>query len=147
MDAQGRVIGINTAIIPGAQGICFSIAANTAMAVLTQVLRYDKVKRASLGIEAASTEIPRHVARFSGLDQKSGVRVTAVVKDGPASGADVKAGDLIVALDDLPVLGVDDLLKLLNHERSRAEVKVSLLRKGERRERWIFTAERKLADT
>ena len=143
VDAQGRVIGINTAIIPGAQGICFSISANTALDVFTQVLRFGKVKRATLGIEAASTEIPRHVARFAGLDQKSGVRVTAVLKDGPASGADIKPGDLLIALDDLPVLGIDDLLKLLNHERSRAEVKVSLLRKGELRERWIFTAERK----
>lgn len=142
VDAQGRVIGINTAVIRGAQGICFSVAANTAMDVLTQVLRYGKVKRASLGIEGASTEIPRHVARFAGLEQKSGVRVMNVASDGPAAGADVKAGDLIIALDDQPVLGVDDLLKLLNHERSRAEAKVSLLRKGERRERWIFTAER-----
>ena len=142
VDASGRVIGINTAVIRGAQGICFSVAANTALDVLTQVLRYGKVKRASLGVEAASTDIPRHVARFADLQQKSGVRVMAVAKDGPAAGADVKPGDLIIAVDDHPVLGVDDLLKLLNHERSRAEVKVSLLRKGERRERWIFTAER-----
>ena len=142
VDAQGRVIGINTAVIPGAQGICFSVAANTALDVLTQILRYGKVRRASLGIEAASTEIPRHVARFAELEQKSGVRVMAVTKDGPAQGADIKPGDLIIALDDQPVRGVDELLKLLNHERSKAEVKVSLLRKGERRERWIFTAER-----
>jgi len=142
VDTQGRVIGINTAIIPMAQGICFSVAANTALDVLTQILRYGKVRRASLGIEGASTEIPRHVARFAGVDQPSGVRVTNVVKDGPAAGADVKPGDLIIAIDDQQVAGVDDLLKLLNHERTRAEVKVSLLRKGERRERWIFTAER-----
>ena len=142
VDSKGRVIGINTAVIRGAQGICFSVAANTALDVLTQVLRYGKVKRASLGIEGASTEIPRHVARFAGLEQKSGVRVTGLIKDGPAAGADIKPGDLVIALDDQPVLGIDDLLKLLNHERSRAEVKVSLLRKGERRERWIFTAER-----
>ena len=142
VDAQGRVIGINTAIIPGAQGICFSVAGNTALDVLTQVLRYGKVKRASLGIEGATTEIPRHVARFAEIEQSGGVRVMAVAQDGPAAGADVKPGDLVIALDDFPVLGVDDLLKLLNHERSRAEVKVTLLRKGERRERWIFTSER-----
>jgi len=142
VDTQGRVIGINTAIIPMAQGICFSVAANTALDVLTQILRYGKVRRASLGIEGGSTEIPRHVARFAGVDQPSGVRVMNVVKDGPAAGADVKPGDLIIAIDDQQVAGVDDLLKLLNHERTRAEVKVSLLRKGERRERWIFTAER-----
>jgi S1-C subfamily serine protease len=142
VDAQGRVIGINTAIIPGAQGICFSVAGNTALDVLTQVLRYGKVKRASLGIEGATTEIPRHVARFAEIEQSGGVRVMVVAQDGPAAGADIKPGDLVIALDDFPVLGVDDLLKLLNHERSRAEVKVTLLRKGERRDRWIFTAER-----
>ncbi len=142
MDAQGRVIGINTAVIPGAQGICFSVSANTALDVLTQVLRYGKVRRASLGLEGASTEIPRHVARFAQVEQKSGVRVLAVTKDGPAQRADIKSGDLIIALDDHPTRGVDELIKLLNHERSRAEVKVSVLRKGERRERWIFTGER-----
>ena len=143
VDARGRVIGINTAVIQGAQGICFSVAANTALDVLTQILRYGKVRRASLGVEGASTEIPRHVARYAGTEQKSGVRVLALTKHGPAQNADIKVGDLIVALDDLPVTSVDELLKLLNHERSRTEVKVSLLRKGERRERWLMTAERR----
>ncbi len=142
VDAKGRVIGINTAVIRGAQGICFSVAANTAMDVLTQVLRYGKVRRASLGIEGATTEIPRHVARFAGLEQKSGVRVMAVQAKGPAAGAGVLAGDLIIAIDDVRVHGVDELLKLLNHERCKTDVKVTLLRRGEQRERWIFTEER-----
>ncbi|WP_196504346.1 S1C family serine protease [Aestuariivirga litoralis] len=143
VDAAGRVIGINTAIIPGAQGICFSVAANTALDVLTQILRYGKVRRASLGIEGASTEIPRHVARFAGVQQAAGVRVMNVIKDGPAAGADIRPGDLVIALDGQPVEGVDDLLRLLNHQRTRMEVKVSLLRRGERRERWVMTDERR----
>ena len=111
--------------------------------MLTQILRYGKVRRATLGIEGASTEIPRHVARFAGIDQKSGVRILAVTKDGPALAADIKPGDLLVAVDDHAVLGVDDLLKLLNHERSGKEVKVTVLRKGERRDRWLMTNERR----
>lgn len=142
VDARGRVIGINTAIIPMAQGICFSVAANTALDVLTQILRYGKVRRASLGIEGASTEIPRHVARFAGVEQAAGVRVMNVTKNGPAAGADIRSGDLVLALDDQPVRGVDDLLRLLNHERTRMEVKVSVLRRGERRDRWVMTDER-----
>ncbi|MBI3674592.1 MAG: trypsin-like peptidase domain-containing protein [Rhizobiales bacterium] len=71
VDARGRVIGINTAVIRGAQGICFSVAANTALYVLTQVLQHGRVRRASLGIEGATTHIPRHVARFAGLEQPS----------------------------------------------------------------------------
>ena len=142
VDGKGRVIGINTAVIRGAQGICFSVAANTAMDVLTQVLRYGKVRRASLGIEGATTEVPRHIARFAELEQKSGVRVMAVQPKGPAATAGVLAGDLIIAIDGIPVQGVDELLKLLNHERCKTDVKVTLLRRGERRDRWIFTEER-----
>lgn len=143
VDTKGRVIGINTAIIPRAQGICFSVAANTALDVLTQILRYGKVRRASLGVEGASTEIPRHVARFAGVEQLTGVRVMNVMKGGPAEGADIKPGDLIIAIDGQQVLSVDDLLRLLNHERARMEVKVTLLRRGERRDRWVMTDERR----
>ena len=143
VDAKGRVIGINTAIIRGAQGICFSVAANTALDVLTQIIRYGRVRRASLGIEGANTHIPRHIARASGVDQPSGVRVTGVQPGGPAEHAQIKVGDLIVKIDDVPVVGIDDLLRLLNHERAGAEVKVTLLRRGEARERRVATIERR----
>lgn len=142
VDASGRVIGINTAVIRGAQGICFSVAANTALNVLTQVLQHGRVRRASLGIEGATTHIPRHLARFAEVEQPSGVRVTAVLKDGPAEAAEIRDGDLIIALDDQPVTGIDDLLRLLNHERVRVPVKVTLLRKGERRDRHVTPVER-----
>ncbi len=142
VDSQGRVMGINTAVIRGAQGICFSVASNTARDVLTQIIRYGKVRRASLGIEGANTHVPRHIARAAGVDQDFGVRVMSVLKGGPAAEADIRSGDLVIALDDNPVRGIDDLLKLLNHERVRAEVKVTLLRRGERRERRVFALER-----
>jgi len=142
VDSKGRVIGINTAVIHGAQGLCFSVASNTALYVLTQVLQHGRVRRASLGIEGAVTHIPRHVARFAGIDQPSGVRVMAVIKDGPAQEAEVKSGDLIISLDGEPVLGVDDLLRLLNHDRVNRAVRVTLLRKGEKRERYVTPVER-----
>ena len=143
VDSHGRVIGINTAVIRGAQGICFSVAANTALDVLTQILRFGRVRRASLGIEGAQTHVPRHIARASGVDQPAGVRVMSVQKGGPADHAEIKSGDLIVAIDDQAVLGIDDLLKLLNHERTNEVVKVKLLRRGEVRERHVLTVERR----
>jgi S1-C subfamily serine protease len=143
VDHRGRVIGINTAIIRGAQGICFSVAANTALDVLTQIIRYGRVRRASIGIEAANTHIPRHIARASGIEQPSGIRITAVQAGGPAEHAEIKTGDLIVAIDGTPVLGIDDLLRLLNHERAGAEIKLTLLRKGEMRERHVATQDRR----
>ena len=142
VDSKGRVFGINTAVIRGAQGICFSVAANTALYVLTQVLQHGRVRRASLGIEGATTPIPRHVARFSGVEQAAGVRVLNIIKDGPAEAAGIQSGDLLIAIDDAPVLGIDDLLRLLNHERVDQSVRVSLLRKGERRDRFVIPIER-----
>ena len=142
VDSKGRVIGINTAVIRGAQGICFSVAANTALYVLTQVLQHGRVRRASLGIEGAATPIPRHLARFSGIEQAAGVRVLNVIKDGPAEAAGIQSGDLLIAIDDAPVLGIDDLLRLLNHERVDQSVRVTLLRKGERRDRFVIPVER-----
>lgn len=143
VDSRGRVIGINTAVIRGAQGICFSVAANTALYVLGQVLQHGRVRRATLGIEGAATPIPRHVARFSGVEQDAGVRVLKTIKDGPAEAAGLQSGDLLIAIDDAPVLGIDDLLRLLNHERVNQSVRVSLLRKGERRDRFVIPVERK----
>jgi S1-C subfamily serine protease len=142
VDAAGRVIGINTAVIRGAQGICFAVAANTALDVLTQILRYGHVRRASLGIEGANTHIPRHIARVSGVAQDSGVRVMAVQPKGPADHAEIKPGDLIVAIDDTTVSGIDELLKALNHECVGRDVKVSLLRRGELRARYVAVKER-----
>ncbi len=143
VDSQGRVIGINTAVIMGAQGICFSVASNTALHVLTQILRHGRVRRASLGIEGAQTHIPRHVARFAGIEQKSGVRVMAVIKGGPAEAAEIKPGDLMIAIDGEPAEGIDDLLRLLNHDRVDRPVRVTLLRKGEMRDRYVTPVERR----
>jgi S1-C subfamily serine protease len=143
VDSKGRVIGINTAVIQGAQGICFSVAGNTALHVLTEVLQHGRVRRASLGIEGATTHIPRHLARFAGIDQPFGVRVLAAINGGPADAAEIKSGDLIIELDGEPVQGVDDLLRLLNHDRVNRSVKVTLLRKGEMRERYVTAVERR----
>jgi S1-C subfamily serine protease len=143
VDSAGRVIGVNTAVIMGAQGICFSVASNTALYVLSQILQYGRVRRASLGIEGQHTLIPRHIARHAGIDQAAGVRVMKVIEGSPAAHADIRSGDLIIAIDGDPAQGIDDLMRLLNHDKVGRDVKVSLLRRGELRERYVAPVERK----
>jgi S1-C subfamily serine protease len=142
VDSLGRVIGVNTAVIRGAQGICFSVASNTALYVLTQILQHGRVRRASLGIEGQQTLVPRHIARHAGVEQAAGVRVMRVIPGGPADHAEIRSGDLIIAIDGEPAQGIDDLLRLLNHEKVGRDVKVTLLRRGELRERFVAPVER-----
>ncbi len=143
VDSRGRVIGVNTAVIRGAQGICFSVASNTALHVLTQILQHGRVRRASLGIEGQYTPIPRHIARHAGIEQASGVRIMKVLEGGPAAEADIKPGDLLIAIDGEPAQGIDDLLRLLNHDKVGRDVRVTLLRRGEMRERYLAPVERR----
>jgi S1-C subfamily serine protease len=142
VDWRGRVIGVNTAVILGAQGICFSVASNTALHVLTQILQHGRVRRARIGIEGQQTIIPRHIARHAGITQTSGVRVMKVAEKSPADEGGLKPGDLIVTIDGEPATGIDDLLRLLNHERVGREVKLVIVRRGELRERFVIPTER-----
>jgi S1-C subfamily serine protease len=132
LDAHGRVIGVNTAIIAGAQGICFSTSIDVASRVAVQLLRHGRVKRASLGIAAQNVELPRRVAHFFNLPQASAVRVIEVTRDSPAARAGVESGDMIVRLDDNPCESLDDLHRLLIEERIGAVVQLSVVRRNRR---------------
>jgi S1-C subfamily serine protease len=143
VDSRGRVIGVNTAVILGAQGICFSVASNTALYVLSQILQHGRVRRAAIGIEGQQSVVPRHVARHSGVAQETGVRVMKVIEKSPAAAGGLKSGDLIIAIDGHAVSGVDDLLRLLDHERVGHETRITVLRRGELRERFIVPVERR----
>ncbi|HYM98973.1 MAG TPA: trypsin-like peptidase domain-containing protein [Aestuariivirgaceae bacterium] len=143
VDSKGRVIGINTAVIMGAQGICFSVASNTALLVLTQILQYGRVRRAAIGIHGQQTAIPRHIARHSDVRQPSGIRVMEVQSASPAERAGVKSGDLIIAIDGETVTGIDDLLRLLDHHRVGKTISVEGLRKGDRQNFAVVPIERR----
>jgi S1-C subfamily serine protease len=132
VDSRGRVIGINTAIIAGAQGICFAVASNTALHVLTQILLHGRVRRAEIGIHGQQTVVPRHIARHAGLDQSTAVRVMEVESGSPAERAGLKPGDLLVAIAGSTVTGVDDLVRLLDHDKVGSTVVIEVVRKGER---------------
>ncbi len=131
VSSRGRVMGINTAMIMGAQGICFSVASNTALLVLTQLLAHGKVRRGRIGIAGNHVAVTRRVARANGLKQATAVQAAEVLPGGPAARAGVQVGDVIVALDGSRIEGVDDLLRVLDAERIGREVEVTLLRRGQ----------------
>jgi S1-C subfamily serine protease len=132
MDSGGRVIGMNTAIIAGAQGICFSIAIDTVRRVALELLRHGRVRRASIGIGGQTTLIPQRLRRHFELPKSSGVRVLTVLENSAAASADIESGDLLVSFDGHWIEGVDDLHRLLIDSRIGTAVSLELVRRGRR---------------
>jgi S1-C subfamily serine protease len=132
--SRGEVVGINTAVILGAQGICFAVAANTASFVLGELVRHGRVRRAFIGVSAQHTAIPRRLQVAAGLEQATAATVTAVERESPAAAAGLMSGDMIVALDGIPVTGADDMIRILTGERIGRNVAVDVLRLGTRRQ-------------
>jgi S1-C subfamily serine protease len=116
LDSRARVIGVNTAIIPGAQSICFATAIDSAKWVVTQLFAHGRVRRAYLGLAGSTVALPRRVARFLEVEQRSAVRVLEVQQGSPAQGS-LAAGDTIVGIDGVAVTTVDDLQRLLDDSR------------------------------
>jgi S1-C subfamily serine protease len=133
VNSRAEVIGVNTAVIMGAQGICFSVASNTAQHVLTQVLQHGRVRRARLGIAGDQVHLPQRLRVRSGLTQESGVRVVEVQAGSPAMAGGLEPGDVIVGLDAEAVTGIDDIARILDGTRIDKRVAIRILR-GERLE-------------
>jgi len=130
VSSRGRVMGINTAMIMGAQGICFAVASNTAQIVLSQLLQHGKVRRARIGIAGSPVPVQRRIAHANGLTQNMAVQAVEVQPGSPAANAGLQVGDRIVALDGATIEGVDDLLRVLDATRIGREVEVRVLRRG-----------------
>ncbi len=134
VSSRGEVVGINTAIIMGAQGICFAIAANTAKFVLGELVRHGRVRRAYIGIAAAKTALPRRLRHEAGVLQESAVVVAGVEPTSPADRAGLVAGDMLLSLDGQAVTGADDLIRILTGEKIGHKVEIELLRERKRQQ-------------
>ncbi len=128
VDSRGRVIGVNTAAILPAQGICFAIPIHTAEVVAGQLIRDGRVRRAHLGIGAEPAPVPRALARHYGLASATGVRLNTIEPGSPAERAGLLPRDVIVACDDARVATIDDLQRLLTVSRVGREVRLRVLR-------------------
>jgi S1-C subfamily serine protease len=129
VDSRGAVIGVNTAIIQSAQGICFAIGASTAERVAISLLRDGRVRRAYLGIGGVTLALPTRVVRHFNLARNAGVRIESVAADSPASAAGLSVGDVVIALDGAPIGGIDDLQRLLGAEAVGRRMTIEVVRR------------------
>jgi S1-C subfamily serine protease len=130
--SDGQVVGVNTATIMGAQGLCFAIGINTAKFVAGRLLQEGRIRRSQIGVEAQTTPLHRRLVRFYDLSQESGVVVISVTEGGPAQRAGLREGDVIISLDGKPVAGVDDLQRLLTDMRVGVSSSLTVVRRTEK---------------
>jgi S1-C subfamily serine protease len=142
VSSRGEVIGINTAVIMGAQGICFAVASNTAKHVLSEIILHGRVRRAYVGVAAQTSPVPRRHALAAALDNGFGAMLMSVEPKGPAGVAGLLPRDVVVRLDGDSVTGVDDLIRLLDRDRIGRTVRVDALRMGRLRSFDIVPTER-----
>jgi S1-C subfamily serine protease len=141
VNSRGEVVGINTAVIMGAQGICFAVASNTASFVLSELVKHGRVRRGYVGIAAQTMQIPRRLQLAAGTGA-SGAMITIVEPGSPADRAGLLTRDIVVALDDQPTEGVDDLLRRLNAQSIGRTLTASVLRGGRRVDVKVTPSER-----
>jgi S1-C subfamily serine protease len=142
VNSRGEVVGINTAVILPAQGICFAVGISTAAAVAVELMRHGWIRRGYLGISGQNVAVPRQLRREHGLQQERGILVTGIESDGPADKADVLPGDIIVGFEQQPLAGLDDLHRLLIGDRIGRDSRLTILRGNDRRELTIRVSER-----
>jgi len=130
---RGEVIGINTAMILPAQGLCFAIGINTARFVASRLIRDGRIRRGYIGIAGQNIDVPRTMARANQVAIASAVRVDSVEKGSPAAKAGLEKGDIIVAFGEVATTGVDDLHRVLGEEQINRPVDVAVIRGGQRR--------------
>jgi S1-C subfamily serine protease len=132
VNASGEVIGVNTATILPAQGLCFAISINTAQFIASKLIRYGVVRRSYIGVQAQTAALNRTIARHYEMKTATGALVLAAESGTPAQKAGVQEGDIIVALEGEPVEGVDVLHRLLTEEKIGVSTRLTVLR-GSRR--------------
>jgi S1-C subfamily serine protease len=143
VDSAGRVVGVNTATILPAQGICFAIGINTAKFVASRLLRDGRIRRSYIGVSGQTVPVHRRVVRFYDLPKETGALVLSVEEGSPAKRAGLREGDIILALENQPVAGVDDLHRLLTEVRVGVSSALTVVRYTEKLELKIVPEEAK----
>jgi len=128
VDSHGNVVGVNTATIMPAQGICFAIGINTAKFVAAKLIRDGKIRRAYIGVVGQTVPLPRRLTLAYGLEQGSAILVQSVEPGSPAQSAGVHDGDLLLTFAEKPLAGIDDLQSLLSDERIGTRAELQLIR-------------------
>src|SRR5881398_498273 len=141
VNSAGEVVGVNTAMIRPAQGICFAIASNTAKFVAGWLIKDGKIRRSYIGVAGQNVPIHRRIVRFYGLPLETGVLVISVEKNGPAERAGLRQGDLIVAFNSQPIGTVHHLHKVLVGEQIGVGASLTIIRHTEKFELPILPAE------
>jgi S1-C subfamily serine protease len=142
VSTRGEVVGINTAVIAGAQGICFAVASNTAKFVLGELIRHGRVRRAYIGVSAQTVPVPRRFSQEFGLENRLGALVIGIEAHSPAAVAGLITQDIVVRLGRDTVTGVDDLVRLLDGSRVDQPVAMTVLRFGKLMELTVRPIER-----
>jgi S1-C subfamily serine protease len=132
VNSRGEVIGVNTAVILPAQGICFATAINTAKHVAGLLIRHGKIRRGHIGVAGQNVTLPRRHVLLHNLAVASGVLVISLVAGGPAQSAGLREGDVIIGYRGQPVGSIDELHRLLTENEVGARVDLTLLRSGEK---------------
>jgi S1-C subfamily serine protease len=145
VNASGEVVGVATAMVAGAQGLCFAIASNTASFVMDELIAHGRVRRGSIGVVAQQAPISGAVAAAAGVEQDHGVWVAGVERSGPAAQAGVQAGDVIVSIGGRPTTGLDDLLRALDHQSIGRALELGIIRGGKRMVIAVMPRERRRA--
>lgn len=130
ISSAGDVIGVNTAIIRGAQGIAFAVAANTASYVVSEIIRHGRVRRAWIGVSADTVPLPRKAAVAAGVPGTSAVRLRRIESGSPAAHAGLMDGDMVLSVDGRPLAGVDDMIRTLDAERIGKACAFVTIRRG-----------------
>src|SRR5438552_4486198 len=141
VNSAGEVIGVNTAMIRPAQGICFAIASNTAKLVAGWLIRDGRIRRGYIGVAGQNVPVHRRIVRFYGLPLETAVLVVSVENNSPAERAGLREGDLIIAFDDQPIGSVHHLHKILVGEQIGIPAKLTVIRHTEKLELTILPTE------
>jgi S1-C subfamily serine protease len=142
VDSRGEVIGVNTAIISGAQGICFAIPSATAQFVASRLIRDGRIRRSSIGVAGQDVPLHRRVVRYYRLAEESGVMVVGVEPGSPAARAGLLEGDVIVGADGNSVRHIDDLHKLMTEDRVGVPVRLTVIRRTDKVDVVVVPAEK-----